>query len=277
MFNDIIFNINKKDKQIMNKRIWELDFLRGFAIIMMVFDHLMYDLMYLPNFFGNFNTIDNPTFDYLQELGYKYWISDLRFYGHFSFVALFLLVSGISYTFSKNNLSRGLKLLGVALLITLVTLILDNIIGGTLIVFGIIHLYAVSILIIYLLRKFIKSEIILLIISLIIIFAGFPLKFYDVDYLGSFSFKNLPEIIIGLKGFGADYFSIIPYTGVILLGTVLGNNLYLNRVSLIPKVKISDKNIINIAGRKSLLIFVTHQVILIALVYLIGYLFGYRI
>lgn len=258
------------------KRIWELDFLRGFAIIMMVFDHLMYDFMIMPSFFSNFQAVDNQFFSSLQDLAESYWVSDLRFYGHFFFVSVFLLVSGISFTFSKSNLSRGLKLTLVALLINVVTIVLESFVANTLIIFGIIHLYAFSILFIYLLRKFINNEIVILIIALVIIALGFPLKFYDPEYLTNFEFSKLLEIIIGFKAFGADYFSIIPYTGIILLGTVIGKVYYHNKVSLIPTVKIKDKNIFMIAGKKSLLIFLTHQFILLALVFAIGYLFGYR-
>ena len=260
----------------MKKRIWELDFLRGFAIIMMVFDHLMYDFMFMPGFFSNFRTVDNSVFNFLNDIASKYWVSELRFFGHLFFITVFLVVSGISYTFSKNNLSRGLKLGIVALLINLITFGLNYAINGTLIIFGIIHLYSASIILIYFIRKLVKNEIVLLVIALVIIGAGIPLKFYDPDYLARFEWKDLPAIIIGFKAYGADYFSIIPYMGLILLGTVIGNTFYVNKVSLIPSVNMSEKNIFSIAGRKSLLIFVTHQVVLIALVFLVGYIFGYR-
>ncbi|MFH0993386.1 MAG: heparan-alpha-glucosaminide N-acetyltransferase domain-containing protein, partial [bacterium] len=38
---------DRMEKQGSN-RIWEIDFLRGFSIIMMVWDHLMYDLKSVP-------------------------------------------------------------------------------------------------------------------------------------------------------------------------------------------------------------------------------------
>jgi uncharacterized membrane protein len=260
----------------MKNRIWELDFLRGFAIIMMIFDHLMYDLMYMPSFFSNFSIVDNRAFNFLTDLGYDYWVSDLRFYGHLFFVSLFLIVSGISFTFSKNNLSRGLKLGVVALLITLVTYVIELFVDGTLIIFGIIHLYALSIIIIYFIRKLIKNEIVILLISFAIIVLGLIIKFYHPHYISIFSFARLPEIILGLRAFGADHFGLIPYTGIILLGTVIGKQFYSNRLSLIPSVKISEKNIFMFAGRKSLIIFVTHQIILIVLIFAVGYLFGYH-
>ncbi|MDD3128785.1 MAG: heparan-alpha-glucosaminide N-acetyltransferase domain-containing protein [Candidatus Izemoplasmatales bacterium] len=270
----------------MKKRIWELDFFRGFAIIMMIFDHLMYDFMTMNSYFSNFTTVNNSIFNFLTESGVWYWNSELRFFGHIFFVSLFLLISGISYNFSKNNLSRGVKLLIIALLINLITYIIDIFIGGSFIVFGIIHLYAVSIILIYYIRKLIKNifkseskqETFLLVLSLVIIFIGIVFKFYDVEYLNKFSFSDLPGIILGVEGygFGADYFSVFPYTGIILLGTVLGKQFYKNKVSLVPKIDFSDKNLFMIAGRKSLLIFILHQPILIGIIFIIGYIFGYR-
>lgn len=262
----------------MKKRIWELDFLRGFAIIMMVFDHIMYDFKSFKMFFSNFNQVDNSVFNWLRELGILYWYSDLRFFGHFVFLSIFMLVSGVSFTFSKSNLSRGLKLSVVALLITLITFIVERTLSfDALIIFGIIHLYALSILITYVLRKIIKSEIVIMLIAFAIIGYGLSFEFWSIRYMSIFNFSDLPEIIIGLKGYGADYFGLVPYLGIILLGTVIGKQFYSYKTSLIPSVNISEKNIFMIAGRKSLIIFITHQIILIALVYLVGYIFGYRI
>ncbi|MFA7561012.1 MAG: heparan-alpha-glucosaminide N-acetyltransferase domain-containing protein [Candidatus Izemoplasmatales bacterium] len=262
----------------MKNRIWELDFFRGFAIMMMIFDHLMYDFMILPSLFGNYSQVNNEVFNWLKDQGSLYWHSDLRFFGHFFFLAVFLLISGISFNFSKNNLQRGLKLLIVALLITVVTLVAEILTGsGFLIVFGIIHMFALAIIITYFIRKFIKNELVILVIGLIILGAGFVFKFYDMTFQSSFFWKDLPEIIIGTKAFGADHFGLIPYTGILLIGTVIGKTFYQNRLSLWPKVNLSSKNFFIFLGQKSLIIFVAHQIVLLALVYLIGYIFGYRI
>jgi uncharacterized membrane protein len=259
------------------QRIWELDFLRGFAIIMMIFDHLMYDFRNLNSFFSNFNTVDNPVFNWLNDIARLYWSSELRFYGHIFFISLFLLISGISFTFSKNNLSRGLKLGLVALLINLVTFLIEEFAGlNIFILFGVIHMFATSIIITFLLRKLWNNDWFILIIGLIVISIGIYIEFWDLKYLQTWSLADLPKIIIGLNAYGADSFSIFPYTGIIMIGTVIGNQFYKNRISLIPNVKIGKKNIVNWIGKNSLLIFLTHQIALMGLIFLIGYLFGYR-
>lgn len=258
-------------------RIWELDFLRGFAIIMMIFDHLMYDFRNLDSFFSNFHQVDLSVFNFLNDLAKLYWHSELRFFGHFFFVSVFLIVSGISYTFSSSNLKRSIKLMIVALLITLVT----GIIQWTtdlrmLIVFGIIHMFGVTIFLTYLVRKIWNNEIFVLTLGMIVLLLGIVIEFWDLNYIQNVSFTDLPGLVIGTKAFGADYFGIIPYWGMIMIGTVIGNVFYRHKMSLLPKVKYSEKNIVLFAGRKSLIIFLTHQLVLLGIIFALGLIFGYR-
>lgn len=259
------------------QRIWELDFARGFAIIMMIFDHLMYDFMSMDSYFGNFTAVDRPVFNWLNRVASLYWGSDLRFFGHLFFITVFLVVSGISFTFSKSNLNRSLKLLVVAGLISVVTYFGE--LWGHIdifIIFGIIHMYAFSIFLTYLVRKIWNNDIFIFGLGLVVIGIGIAFNFWELHYIDRLSWGAMPGVIIGTKAFGADYFGIIPYWGMILIGTVIGNLFYKNRVSLLPRAKVSEKNIANFAGRNSLIIFLTHQFVIFGLLFIIGYLFGYR-
>ncbi len=262
----------------MKKRIWELDFLRGFAIIMMIFDHMMYDLMYMDVYFYNFSARNLATFNWLNDIATRYWASELRMFGHVFFISVFLLVSGISYTFSRNNLLRASRFVIVALLITLATYLIQITTGQRmLIIFGIIHMYAFSTLITFLFRRLWNDDRFIFVVASIIIAIGIYNRFWILpEFADTFSLKILPQMLYGSKGFGADYFALIPYTGIIMLGTVIGNIYYKNRTSLVPSVKISEKNIVMFAGRKSLIIFLTHQFVLFGLLYIIGLIFGYR-
>ncbi len=258
------------------RRIWELDFLRGLAILMMVFDHFMYDLAYLPGYFSNFYEVNHPVFNWLNDIARWYWGSTLRFFGREFFVLLFLLISGISFTFSKDNFKRGGKMVVVAIIITLVTFIIDLTLGfGVLIVFGVIHMFAINTLITALIRKFIKSEIIILFIGMMILTFSFIYGLFSPSYL-SLSFENLPKIILGFGAYGADHFGIIPYLGIILIGTVIGKLFYSHKMSLIPQVKMSEKNVFMISGRYSLYVYVLHQPLVLVIVSIIAYIFGYR-
>lgn len=260
------------------KRIWELDFLRGFAIIMMVFDHLMYDFSQMDGFFRNFYTVDIPVFNWLEEIAEKYWMAEIRTVGHFLFIAVFLIVSGISFTFSTSNLKRSVKLFIVASLITVVTLVINEISSfDVVIIFGIIHMFALATFLTYLFRKIWDNDIFILALGTAIIIYGFTFNFWDFHYVADLSFKNIIGIIIGTRAYGADSFGIVPYTGIIMIGTVIGNVFYKNKVSLLPQVKISQHNLIMVAGKNSLIVFVTHQFVLFGMIYLIGLIFGYSV
>lgn len=261
-------------------RIWELDFLRGFAIIMMVFDHLMYDLKSLPNLFGNFYLIDNPFIHSAYQFGLDYWTSDLRAGGHYVFVAIFLLVSGISFNFSRDNLKRGTRFLAVALLISAVTLAIELFSGGVYrfgIYFGIIHLFAVGTLLTWLLRKIWNNDFFLFTIGAILIVIGIYFKFWKLIYFNSLDFGKFLAMIAGYKGYGADYFGIAPFAGVIMIGSAIGKYIYPKNTSLVPMLDGRWNKPFKFAGRHALVIFVTHQLIIFALVFAIMYIIGYRV
>ncbi|MGD9908977.1 MAG: DUF1624 domain-containing protein [Candidatus Izemoplasmatales bacterium] len=261
------------------KRVWELDFLRGLSIILMVMDHFMYDLKSLPYWFVNYNqlTEDGSLMDILYKIGSWYWTSDLRNNFHFVFVAIFLLVSGISFTFSHSNLKRGFKFTIVALLITVVTMSVEYFTGLNIgIVFGIIHMFALGTIITFLIRKLWNNNYFVFFVGLAFILYGLSFDFINVDYVSTVTWDNIFQIIIGIKGYGADHFGIFPYTGVIMIGTVIGDLFYKSKQSLLPTWdKPWNKPFIS-AGKHTLTIFVLHQPVLFLIVYLLGTLLGYQ-
>ncbi|MBN2504601.1 MAG: DUF1624 domain-containing protein [Bacilli bacterium] len=261
-------------------RIWELDFLRGFAIIMMVFDHLMYDLKGLPSLFGNYFVVGNPAVEWLSDFADVYWYSSLRAGGHYVFVFLFLVVSGISFNFSRNNLRRSLRFLAVALVISAVTIGIEEISGGAYdfaIYFGIIHLFAVGTLLTLLVRKIWNNDLFLLSIGLVIVGLGVVLEFWKVEYYGSLDFGRFMMMILGFKGYGADYFGLAPFAGAIMVGSAIGKHIYPSKFSLLPKLDGKWNIPFTYCGRHAFMIFITHQLVLYFLIFAFGYIFGYRI
>ena len=82
-----------------NRRIWEIDFLRAVAIILMAAFHTIYDL----NEFAGMNV------EYLN--GFWYWEGKTS-------ALLFIFLAGISSGLSKNTVRRGIKVLVFAMAIT---------------------------------------------------------------------------------------------------------------------------------------------------------------
>lgn len=96
---------SREDKNLpVSGRIELLDALRGLSILLMVAYHAGYDLVtegYIP-----WEALYNPLLNFLEPL----------------FAGIFIALAGISSRFSKNNLKRGLILLGAAALVTAASL-----------------------------------------------------------------------------------------------------------------------------------------------------------
>ncbi|MCR4335756.1 MAG: DUF1624 domain-containing protein, partial [archaeon] len=186
-------------------RFWEIDFLRGIAIIMMIVFHLLWDLKY---------------FNFIQGNIYS------GFWGVFQIAtaSLFIFLAGVSLalSFSKHKghttpmIGRAGKILGAALGISLVTFILFP---QSYIYFGILHFIGISILlgIPFANRKYISLALGLFVLLL-------P-QFYNLPSLEIFSLMwvGLATPIPTL-----DYFSIFPWFGVVLLGIFAGNFFFEN-------------------------------------------------
>lgn len=231
-------------------RIQFLDAARGICVVLMVIHHFLLDLVEIlgaPEWL-----FTNPVFDIL----------------HYIFAGGFIFISGISSKLSRSNIKRGIKVLVIAMLITLVTWMLDSII-----LFGVLHLLGTCMLLYGLTRKVWDSldrrlapvlYVLLLVISALIVHACNSGAFRP-DWLWPLGVK--PEGF-----FSADYFPIFPWVFVFLAGTwasdfviqrKLPAGLYTLNVPFFPEV-----------GRRALLIYVIHQPVLYGITYAIGYLSG---
>ena len=115
------------------KRIHSMDEIRGFAVLCMIFYHGFYTAAYL--------------------LGYDWGLLLLRFFmpAEPVFAGLFIFISGISSNLSHSNLIRGAKLLAVALVVTLATVI---VVPQEAIWFGILHFLSICMILCGLVKPF---------------------------------------------------------------------------------------------------------------------------
>ncbi|MCK7484239.1 MAG: DUF1624 domain-containing protein [Bacillus subtilis] len=204
------------------------DGVRSFDVRFEKYSELVFELL----------EIDRPIVAAMVAFARSYWTGELRANAHLIFVAFFLLVSGISFSFSRSNWKRGLRFLAVAAIISLVTLPVEEFTGLRIgIVFGIIHLFAVGTLITYLIRRLIRNEYLILGIGIGILWLGVFWDFTRVPYANSVTWDNLFDIVIGRLGYGADYFGLVPYVGVILIGTVIGAWFYRGHAQPLAKTR----------------------------------------
>jgi len=238
------------DKRSPKPRIWEIDFLRGLSIILMVFYHLGFDLTEfcgIRKIFGIEINLYGPGLTVAQ----------------YFFAGVFIVISGVSSTLSRSNVRRALKIFAVAIIVTAVTYLFNS---SAAIYFGILHCLGVCILIYGLTLQ--KSK------ALTCAAAG--VFVFGLSVALSLIMRNMQVDFDWFLPFGIsshtlssyDYFPLLPWFGVFLIGAALGKSVYSARQSLIPKRL--PESFINAAGRHSLLIYVVHQPILLAFLYLLG-------
>jgi uncharacterized membrane protein len=231
-------------------RFWELDLLRGTAVVMMISFHILYDLEFFNLY--NFNLYSGPLLFYVILIA-----------------SLFLGLVGVSLSISHarigNQLSpkqqfikymkRGFTLIILGMLITLGTwLYLDE----GFVIFGILHCIGLSIILAY---PFLKYTYHPFFIGCILIILGIYLRTITV----SFSWL----LWLGFRPMGfytVDYFPLLPWFGVILIGITIGNIFYRQNTRQFSLKSYSKNPVIRFGiflGQHSLLIYLLHQPILI--------------
>lgn len=232
------------------ERIWEIDFLRGVAIILMVGYHLLFDL-------GEFRGVKR-FLGFTTDLSSAAWTAAQLF-----FAGAFVVLSGISSTLSRSNVKRGLKLLAVSLLVTAATYVFD---AASAVYFGILQCLAVSILIFG--AAFEKAGPAACAVSgALVIGLGAALRSLTKGMTIGFDWL-LPFGIHSPSFSSFDYFPLFPWLGIFLAGAALGKSAYASRRSLVP-LRLPG-TFVNLAGRHSLLIYIVHQPLIMGVLYLLG-------
>jgi len=234
-------------------RFWEIDFLRGFAIILMIFFHILYDL--------NFFSITN----------FRIYSGIILYIARLS-ASIFVILAGISlsisYSKSKNWLKtndiilkfikRGLIILFLGMIISVITWFY---IPRGFVVFGILHFIGISIILSLI---FIRYRFINIIFGLFFIIVGFYLKSLTFDFNILIPLGFIPN-----NFWTIDYFPLFPWFGIFLIGISIGNIIY---PDFKRKYEIKDlsKNLLVksfcFLGRNSLLIYFLHQPIIIGII-----------
>ena len=242
----------------LQKRFWEIDFLRGVAIILMILFHLAYNL----NYFGR----------YFLDLNSGFWLYLAR-----ASSITFILLVGISLTlsFSRANkmkidkkklyskyIKRGLKIFSWGLLITLITGIFFR---ENLIFFGVLHFIGISIIIAI---PFLRFRYLNLFLGIVFISIGMYLKNIAFGFSWLIWLGMRPE-----KLYAFDYFPVFPWMGIVLIGLFIGNIFYSDYKRKFKFPDLSNNYIVKLfsfAGKHSLFIYLIHQPILILFLYIFG-------
>lgn len=228
-------------------RRWEIDCLRGLAVGLMVVSNFLFDLF----FFAGLSRFQSGGLD---------WFA--RFTAGF-----FIVLAGISLTLSHARpdsraagfgkiVRRGLKLMGLGLLITLATRLAA---GEQMVLFGVLHLIGSGVILAY---PFLGRPRLSLAAGLLVLAAAPVISRLRLDH---------PWLLwLGLQphDYGSvDYAPLIPWFGVMLLGVFLGHTAYPGgepRWQVVDYSRSGPGRLLSWCGRRSLLIYFVHQPILLA-------------
>ena len=216
-----------------HQRLWQIDFIRGLAIVGMIIYHLIFDLYFFGR--GDLNPFSPPLIIFAR------------------FVAsVFLFLVGVTFFLSWkkyprhrqlfiHNLKRSLLIFLAASLVSLVTFLIDP---SLTVRFGILHLISISLLLL-LPFSLIRSSVLLLATAFIFLLAPFPSS-------------ALPAF---------DYYPLFPWFGLVLLGFALAPKIPLSHQVRPPSPLFSP---LLFLGRHSLIVYLLHQPLLIFFIYLIS-------
>jgi uncharacterized membrane protein len=237
-------------------RFWEIDFLRGIAIVFMIFYHFLIDMYH----FG----LPHP------EL-----TTGVLMYGQKLSASIFLFLVGVSLTLSYSRASakrknlfrkylwRGLKVFSWGFVLTVTTWIFYR---HNFIIFGILHLIGVAIILAY---PFLRYRVLNLVLGAVLIVFG--------AWLGRLTFGFRWLIWLGFRPenfYYLDYFPILPWFGVVLLGIFAGNTLYKDHVRRFKFWNVENTRFVRFfkfLGVHSFFIYLIHQPVLIFLLYAAGF------
>jgi len=223
-------------------RLWEVDFVRGLAVLMMLVSNFVFDF----TIFSDFR---------LESSLFWPWFARAT-------AGLFLLVVGVSLHLSLGQLAarkaglvkvlkRGGKTFGLGLLVTIATWYA---VGDELVVFGILHLIGVGVILAY---PFLGHKYLSLLAGLFFVAGGILLEKIQIS---SHLF-----IWLGLRyrGFSSvDYTPMLPWFGFILLGIFIGASLFPGgerRLQPFPLADLPPIKVIRWLGGHSLKIYFIHQ------------------
>lgn len=258
------------------KRVWEVDFLRGVMILFVVWDHFMWDVSNS----GGYNT---ALFKWLYALSGKYYGGILREVTHDVFVTMFVLTSGVSCSFSRNNGRRAIKMMIFAILLSAGTYAASAIAQQNITIrFNVIHVIALCTLlwavIDYCSTKCDKNwkrnvfggvMTATVIVSLLVGACAKAQPWVNGSKIWFFltyhSTSAFPDFA---KFTGGDYLPFLPDFGWFLIGAFLGKFLYKDKKTLFPSVNPKFVSPVTFCGRNSLWVYLLSQVVMFSFIYL---------
>ncbi|HJJ98751.1 MAG TPA: heparan-alpha-glucosaminide N-acetyltransferase [Methanocorpusculum sp.] len=244
----------------MGERYWEVDAVRGISLIGMILFH---------------TTFLMATFHMIFTLDWYYEVCRYIRLG----TSVFVIISGVALVLRYGRMTgyskreyhiaifrRGLQiyLIGIAIAV-IASLVIHFIVGdGNYMLFNFLRMMGLSMILCIPFLRFGKWNIIP---AVILICAGFFVQSIHTGPIWLLPFGILPD---GMSSYPRDYFPLLPWVGVMLLGVAIGSLLYPKGVRRfrIPNAGFVGRTFALI-GRHSLEIYLLHLPIIAVILYVV--------
>jgi len=235
-------------------RYWEVDAWRGFAIAIMVIYHLVWDLYGLAGwniqvydgFWHYWQLVTATSFIGLAGLAMSLRAGRMRKKHQLSF---------------RPFLQRGITIFSWGMVISVVTFLY---LPAEYVRFGILHFIGAAIILAY---PFLRFRWLNLVLGIVLLLIPQAIAWrHDISWLEWLWMIRQPHPAF-------DYFPVIPWLGVTLIGVFVGNILYPQgerAFSLPDWSQLPPVRWLALAGQNSLLIYLIHQPLIITLLVLLG-------
>lgn len=248
-------------------RLWELDALRGIAFILMATYHALFFLVYL-------GILELPVSEgplrWIGRIAAAIFIILVGSSGYLSYVrtATKLTPEAITLKFLK----RGAFIFSCGLVVTLATVLT---IPEFPVIFGILHFIGVSVLLTRFIVLFSKKW--LVITGAVVWCLG--------SWLNTLESPKSTWLVFGIKPIGfasLDYYPILPWFGLVILGVLLGKVWYAegSRQGFLKKFSTDLPNQepillrtikpLEVIGQHSLLLYLLHIPVFFAIIWILG-------
>jgi len=231
-----------------HKRFWEIDLVRTVAILGLLNFHTREVLYY-------FDLCTNPLHG-----GVWHWIRAVN-------AGLFIFTAGVALTIAYSRgktmssfMLRGLKIFGLGMVITLLSLL---VVPEAYVRFGILHFFGIAFILAPFFLRFRYINLIL----------GAALMAIGIYLLEQRIFIDFPWLLwLGLRPHGfstLDYFPLLPWFGLLLVGMFFGKILYPqgNRRFHIPEFSNPVASALTLPGRHPLLVYIAHLPVIIGVIF----------
>ncbi|MDR1939862.1 MAG: DUF1624 domain-containing protein [Clostridiales bacterium] len=273
--------LKNRKKKSYKDRIWELDFIRGLCIILMMLFHMGVALVLFGEIWYYFAD-DSSFLIGLAKLADSIVFSELVDVDLREFVVPpFFIIAGLSAAFSKNIYKSFIKTTLFALVISAVTYAAAIVAGDDFLFIshGVFHIFAACYLVYMLFCLAVRDKYVRSGLFLSLAIFGFVVLNMTNRGLINWPPTLFWSLIFQNAGYGGfwisalDSYTLLPWISWFFIGAAVSPYLYGNKKSLLPKLNRKWHLPVSFIGRYPIQFYAGHMVVVILLLIILTFVF----